>query len=56
MDFRGSRKNPSFISISDWESGIGRFRDPFLDTVSGIFLQDVSKNIDPPDQAGYGTS
>ena len=30
-------------------TGISRFRDPFLDTVSGTFLQQVSTNIDPPD-------
>ena len=30
-------------------TGIGRFRDPFLNTVSGTFLQQVSTNIDPPD-------
>ena len=30
-------------------TGIGRSRDPFLNTVSGTFLQQVSTNIDPPD-------
>ena len=30
-------------------TGISRFRDPFLNTVSGTFLQQVSTNIDPPD-------
>ena len=36
-------------------TGISRFRDPFLDTVSGTFLQDVSKNKYPPDHAWYCT-
>ena len=30
-------------------TGIGQSRDPFLDTVSETFLQDVCKNNDPPD-------
>ena len=32
-------------------TGISRFRDPFLNTVSGTFLQDVSKNKYRPDHA-----
>ena len=36
-------------------TGISRFRDPFLDTISGTFLQDVSKNKYPSDHAWYCT-
>ena len=46
MDFRGLQKNLHLFALA---TGIGRSRDPFPDTVSETFLQDVCKNEDPLD-------
>ena len=49
MDFMNLEARKRTLHLLGLATGISRFRDPFLDTVSGTFLQQVSRNIDPPD-------
>ena len=52
MDFRGSRKNPSLIWISDWDQPV---QGPVSGHCFGNIFERCYKNEDPPDHAGYST-